>query len=92
MQVEDFPDTLMPLQIYVAGERGNYWGAALLCPCGCEETIQLNLLKDVRPCWHIDELPDGSISIMPSIWRQKGCKSHFFVRDGQIEWSKIGRD
>jgi Family of unknown function (DUF6527) len=87
VQVEDFPDTLKPKQIYVAGETGNYWGAALLCPCGCGETIQLNLLKDVRPCWTMKQHSDGSVTLLPSIWRQKGCKSHFFVRNGEIEWS-----
>lgn len=87
VQVEDFPETLKPKQVYVAGENGNYWGAALLCPCGCGETIQLNLLKDVRPCWSVKQCSDGSVTLLPSIWRQKGCKSHFFVRNGEIEWS-----
>jgi hypothetical protein len=92
VNVEDFPDILKPLEIYIAGEKANYWGAALLCPCGCGQAIQLNLLKDARPCWHVHEEPDGSISIEPSIWRQKGCKSHFFVRNSKIEWSRMRRD
>jgi hypothetical protein len=85
--VEDFPPTLKPNRVYVAGEVNNYWGAALLCPCGCGETIQLNLLKDVRPCWNIQKTPKGAVTIFPSIWRQNGCGSHFFVRDGKIVWA-----
>ena len=35
----------------------------MICPCGCGEIIELNLLKQVRPCWrrarareHLDEI------------------------------------
>lgn len=31
---------------------------------------------------------DGTVSIKPSGWRQKGCRSHFFLKRGQIEWCK----
>lgn len=85
-RVEDFPDRLRPARVYLAGEGTNLWGAALLCPCGCGETIQLNLLKQVRPCWTVSEHADGSVSLAPSVWRSHGCNSHFFVRHGRIEW------
>jgi hypothetical protein len=85
--VEDFPDALKPNKVYMAGEANNYWGAAMLCPCGCGETIQLNLLKDVRPCWSVKKNSKGAVTIVPSVWRQKGCKSHFFVRAGKIVWA-----
>jgi hypothetical protein len=76
--VEDFPDVLKPNKVYLAGEANHYWGAALLCPCGCGETIQLNLLKEVRPCWKVKRNSKGAVTILPSIWRRNGCKSHFF--------------
>ncbi|MFX8036043.1 DUF6527 family protein [Acinetobacter baumannii] len=25
-------------------------------------------------------------TLSPSIWRSKGCRSHFFVREGLIVW------
>ena len=85
-RVIDLPDSPKALIVYVAGQGSHAWGAALLCPCGCGERIDLNLLKQVRPCWTLEEHPDGTISLMPSVWRQKGCKSHFFVRRGKIDW------
>ena len=84
--VEDFPDRLHPLRVYLAGEGANIWGAALLCPCGCGDTIQLNLLMQMRPCWTVSEHADGSVSLAPSVWRTEGCRSHFIVRHGRIDW------
>lgn len=86
IRVEDFPATLESATVYLAGEGTNLWGAAMICPCGCAEVIELNLLKQVRPCWSAEEHADGTVSLVPSVWRQKGCKSHFFLRRGGIEW------
>ncbi len=86
LRVEDFPDKLQRATIYLAGEGDNLWAASMVCPCGCREVIELNLLKQVRPCWSAQEHTDGTISLLPSVWRQKGCRSHFFVRRGRIEW------
>ena len=87
-RVEDLPENLKPLRLYVAGERRNEWAAAMLCPCGCEETIQLNLLEQVRPRWRVLEAELGP-SLEPSVWRRQGCRSHFFLRSGQIEWCDV---
>lgn len=84
--VDEFPDSLEPYKIYLAGEAEHLWAAAMVCPCGCREVIELNLLKQASPCWNVKKYRNGSISLMPSIWRQKGCRSHFFVRHGRIDW------
>ena len=86
VRVEELPDKLEPLKIYLAGEGDDLWAAALICPCGCGEVIELNLLKKARPCWSVREYSDGTVSLKPSIWRQKGCRSHFIVRAGRIDW------
>lgn len=85
-RVEDLPDTFQPLTVYLAGEEGHLWAAALLCPCGCGERIELNLLPQARPCWTVERQPEGTVTLMPSVWRQKGCKSHFYLRRGRIDW------
>lgn len=85
-RVDLFPDSLSKGKIYLAGEDGQFWGAALLCPCGCGDTIELNLLKQVRPAWRVDLHRGGYVSIYPSVWRQKGCRSHFVMRKGRINW------
>lgn len=84
--VDEFPDSLRPRTIYIAGELGHLWAASMVCPCGCGDMIQLNLLPQVRPCWQVEAQDDGTVSITPSVWRQQGCRSHFFVRRGCIDW------
>lgn len=84
--VEEFPDALEGHKLYVAGENTYFWAAAMLCPCGCGEVIELNLLPKARPCWTVQEHPNGLVSLRPSVWRRQGCRSHFYLRRGQIEW------
>lgn len=86
VRVEDVPDKLERAKVYLAGEGNNLWAAAMICPCGCGDVIELNLLKQARPCWTAREHPDGTVSLAPSVWRQKGCRSHFVLRHGRINW------
>ncbi|HXP45513.1 MAG TPA: hypothetical protein VN833_35045, partial [Candidatus Acidoferrales bacterium] len=44
VHVEEFPDALDANKLYIAGEHGYFWAAAMLCPCGCGDVIELNLL------------------------------------------------
>jgi hypothetical protein len=88
-RVEDFPQQFHPDTLYVAGEDPYLWAAAMLCPCGCGDTIQLSLLEDESPCWRLCHEGDGAVSLRPSVWRTKGCRSHFFVRRSRIEWCRF---
>ena len=92
-RVEDFPDRLSPSTLYVAGEEPYVWAAAMLCPCGCGDVIELNLMEQASPSWSVRQRRDGSVTLMPSVWRTKGCRSHFFIRNSRIDWcrSEIGR-
>jgi len=85
-RVDEIPDILEDNRLYVAGEGPNVWAAAMLCPCGCGDRIELNLLQQVRPRWQVFEHPIGFVTLKPSVWRRKGCKSHFIVREGRIIW------
>jgi len=85
-RVEDLPDELAASTLYLVGDGPHRWAAAMICPCGCTEAIQLNLLVRVRPSWTVQEHADGTVSLSPSVWRTKGCRSHFFVRRSRIEW------
>ena len=84
--VEEFPHSLETHKLYIAGENGFFWAASMLCPCGCGAVIELNLLKKARPCWTPHEHPDGLVSLVPSVWRRQGCRSHFYLRRGRIDW------
>jgi hypothetical protein len=87
-RVDEFPDDPIPYTLYVAGDEHCLWGAAMLCPCGCGDLIQLNLLKEASPYWSVRLSSDRSVSLFPSVWRSKGCRSHFFVRDGRVDWCR----
>lgn len=85
---EDTPEKLEACVLYVIGIPPHEWSVAMLCPCGCQAIIQLNLLKQTRPCWELIHNRDGSVSLSPSVWRQTGCRSHFFLKHSHIEWCK----
>jgi len=84
--VEDLPDKIESKVIYVVGETGNEWLAAFNCPCGCDDLVQLNLLKSATPCWRVSYNINNSISILPSVNRHSPCKSHFNVERGFVVW------
>ena len=84
--VDDVPDTLHSRRVYVITEDGEPRCIVLLCPCGCGQTIHLNLLSQTRPCWTYEIHRSGTISLTPSIWRTKGCNSHFFIKRGKLIW------
>jgi hypothetical protein len=89
--VDDVPETLKDYELYLVGSQVSPWLAAMRCPCGCGASLLLNLLPEERPCWSVRETQKGIVSLHPSVWRQVGCRSHFFLRDGRIQWC-IDRD
>lgn len=82
-----FPKQLKPNLLYVLTEDGEPWQAAMICPCGCGVTLDMNLLTDERPCWRYSANKHGGASLEPSVWRKIGCKSHFWLRGGKVIWS-----
>jgi hypothetical protein len=88
IEVEDLPEQLSGDHVYLVGEDGIWWSAAMVCPCGCQSIIQLSLIADDRPRWRAHIESDGAVTLHPSVWRTKGCNSHFFVRSGRIKWAR----
>ena len=86
VHANELPDNLRRRTIYLIGENNFFWFAGLLCPCGCESVIQLNLIPEVRPRWLFEEHADGTVSLTPSIWSRRGCGSHYFLKRGLIVW------
>lgn len=86
--VQDLPDVLEPQRVYLVGDESLPWSAALLCPCGCGAVIQLSLVVHDSPRWRARRHFIGSVTLHPSIWRKRGCRSHFFLRRGGIVWSR----
>lgn len=87
--VEDEPDELKRDVLYAVGENGYLWQATFACPCGCQARITLNLLPDDSPRWQLHVVA-GVPTLTPSIWRKAGCRSHFFIRQGRVDWCSAG--
>jgi len=86
--VEDIPNTLTPEMLYLAEEDEEFWMAAMDCPCGCRAKIQLSLLPNDKPKWVVTKHRNGTVSLHPSVWRTVDCKSHFWFKNGRIQWCK----
>ena len=87
--VDELPEIVYDKVIYVVGEMKHSWLLAFKCPCGCQNLIQLNLLKDAEPVWRFKVDKKKKINIYPSVWRRNGCKSHFFIRKSKVQWTKF---
>jgi hypothetical protein len=89
--VEDVPDHAENGCIYLVGDQPKPWAAVFICPCGCGELISLSLIEHDDPRWrhHVDIW--GAISLSPSVWRTRGCESHFFIRKGRVLWALPNR-
>lgn len=87
VQLTDPPVHLQPGVCYVAIDQDVPWAASLQCPCGCGESITLNLVG-THPVWRLTFSADTLITLHPSVWRTRGCESHFWVREGRIVWAR----
>jgi hypothetical protein len=85
-KVDQCPDKHEPGVLYVAMDNGKPFFSEALCPCGCGEMFHLIFNQGETPSWiiNIDEqnLPD----ISPSVLKTNGCRSHFFIKKGAIQW------
>ncbi|WP_342098070.1 DUF6527 family protein [Salaquimonas pukyongi] len=44
------------------------------------------LLQEVKPNWSLKTQEHEPPTLLPSVWRQSGCRAHFWLRDGHIHW------
>lgn len=86
--IDDIPeeDQIEERVVYIIGENEYYWQVAFICPCGCQELIQLNLLPEVYPSWSFKHNKKNEITLLPSINRKVGCASHFRIVSGLVVW------
>jgi hypothetical protein len=72
-------------ELYIVGSSKPKW-AVLACPCACRERIDVNLMSSRCPFWTLSGT-DDALTLSPSLWMpDTKCGSHFFVRQGKIEW------
>lgn len=72
------PDQLDKDTIYVEDET---FAVHFICPCGCGDEIHLPIMEGH---WRLNR---ETVSLEPSILRTVGCKSHFFIRNGEVVWA-----
>lgn len=60
--------------------------AHFLCPCGCGDVIVLTSNAKLRPRWTFLVDQAHRPTVTPSIWRTKGCRSHFLMKGGKVIW------
>ncbi len=85
--VNDVPDKLDNRIIYIIENEGYHWKAVMVCPCGCNKILHMNLIKEYHPSWNVEIDKQNIITLHPSINRIVECKSHFFIRRGQVVWA-----
>jgi hypothetical protein len=83
---DTLPEALPRRDLVLTRDDGEDWSVGMRCPCGCGETIELLVLEEARPRWNVSIDKGGRPTLHPSVWRQKGCQSHFWVRQGRIHW------
>ncbi|CQJ03924.1 DUF6527 family protein [Yersinia sp. 2544 StPb PI] len=83
----DTPPLKLPLRnLVIAREDNEDWAVAFRCPCGCGKRLELLLIKEAKPNWSINVDQRNIPTLTPSVWLQKDCKSHFWLRNGKIIW------
>ncbi|WP_407696488.1 DUF6527 family protein [Sphingomonas abietis] len=83
--VDERPTMIRKNRLYVTVRSGKAGFGFMVCPCGCGETLHLRFFGDRHPRWSIGALK-GNATVHPSVWRTTGCRSHFVLTDGQINW------
>lgn len=80
------PSVLPQRRLVVAREDGELWSAGMNCPCGCGEIIELGLFPEAEQSWTLEMDGHRRPTLLPSVWRRTGCRSHFWMRRGRIYW------
>lgn len=85
-KVKETPNHPKSSTLYLVANDDYYWQAVMVCPCGCKKVLFLNLMDDMKPNWSYSIDSKNKISMHPSIHRKTKCKSHFFIRSGNVVW------
>jgi hypothetical protein len=85
---DSLPDLLPKRDIVLARDGEEDWCVGMICPCGCGQKIELLVIPEAKPRWDLQTDAKGRPSLRPSVWLQRGCRSHFWLRNGRVEWCR----
>ncbi len=74
-------------QVTFVGSENFYKWAIMKCPCGCGDILSLSLMKTYSPNWIAKIDSKDRVTLSPSVWKNDGCCSHFFIKKGKIIWA-----
>jgi len=84
--VADRPQKPQKNKLYVTQQAGEPAFGSMACPCGCGETLNLRFFGERRPRWSVRWDHRLRPTVRPSVWRQLGCRSHFHLTAGRVDW------
>lgn len=83
---DSLPQSMPRRDLVLAREDGEDWCVGMRCPCGCGDIIELLVTAEAKPRWDISADRERRPTLSPSVWRKTGCRSHFWVRRGRVQW------
>lgn len=87
---DSFDEKLKPGLIYVesATRKDEPTFVQMTCPCGCGSELGMIVGRPVvnAQVWALTLDAEGTPTLTPSVSHRVGCKSHFFLRNGRIDW------
>ncbi len=86
VESDSLPDRIPFRNLVLAREENENWCIGMRCPCGCGKIIELLLIHEASPRWDLIVDVNGLPSLKPSVWLKNGCRSHFWLRHGQVHW------
>lgn len=66
-------------------ERGRPRLLLIKCPCGCGDTLVINLDRRAGPAWRLYSR-GNALTLFPSYWRDTACESHFILWKNKLYW------
>lgn len=82
---DEVPSQLPRRRLLHMIDEGQPWAVVLSCPCGCGEPIELSLSRASKTHWTLTVERERP-TLRPSVWRNTGCRAHFWVERGRIRW------
>jgi hypothetical protein len=72
-------------------ERGKPRSVVFRCPCDCGEVLSINIDRLAGRAWRL-RVDSHGVTLLPSVWRTTGCKSHFVLWANRVWWCRFGSD
>ena len=69
-------------------ERSTPRSVVFRCPCGCGDVISINVDRLAGKAWRM-RVDSRGVTLLPSVWRTSGCKSHFVLWFNHVWWCRI---